>query len=511
MQALFPEMYRDVKAELLKIRDSLRTGIDQTLKAQSHIDRLNSEIAAKEPDIKRLMHEAEQLNKRLAQERLNLEKASQSFRKKEAKARAKSELTQELAAETHQNLEQALPHLEASMQAINSIDKNEIAEMRAFKQPPELVLNVLEAVCILLGVKPDWPTAKNLLAESSLIQQLVEYDKDNLSDAILKRIRRYIENPKFIPEEVGKVSRACCSLCMWVRAIDYYAKIFKTIEPKRIKLLQAESELAEAMASLRKETDRVTHIESTITNIQASFTDKLKKKSALEAHIAILNGNLERAEQLAYSLEEEHRKWKEQLLATERRLSCLVGDCLIGGMVIAYGGQFGFSERRSAIDLWKDICEQYRIPVSKLGILEVFEPIIQRSYLRADTLPQFDYYQENCLIVQKSKKWILFEDPDNLADAWIHQAESGSTIVTVDLYDQTLVRKCKLALNKGHIFFIDNFNKDFPPELEKLIEYEIYERLRVFVGLIGIPEKKKELKVKIGPNEVTVHPKFKLY
>ena len=137
-------MYKDVKSCLLKTRDSLRigqyifrnrffgrssTGIEQTLKAQSHIDRLNSEIAAKEPDTKRLMHEAEQLNKRLAQERLNLEKASQSFRKKEAKARAKSELTQELAAETHHNLEQALPHLEASMQAINSIDKNEIAEM----------------------------------------------------------------------------------------------------------------------------------------------------------------------------------------------------------------------------------------------------------------------------------------------------------------------------------------------------------------------------------------------
>ena len=306
------------------------------------------------------MHEAEQLNKRLAQERLNLEKASQSFRKKEAKARAKSELTQELAAETHHNLEQALPHLEASMQAINSIDKNEIAEMRGFKAPPEMVLNVLEAVCILLGVKPDWATAKNLLSDPSLIQQLVEYDKDNLSDAVLKRIRRYIENPKFIPEEVGKVSRACCSLCMWVRAIDYYAKIFKTIEPKRIKLLQAESELAEAMASLRKETDRVTHIESTITNIQVKKNKDvslnnyvffppvllprqaeeeigsggshfcaqvtLQKLKPLTVYLYFHSGNLERAEQLAYSLEEEHRKWKEQLSATERRLSCLVSS-----------------------------------------------------------------------------------------------------------------------------------------------------------------------------------------
>ena len=508
--ALFPEMYRDMISKLHKNQESLQIGIEQAIKAQTHIDRFNTDITSKEPEIKKLVLEAEQLNKRLTQERQNLEKASQTFRKKEAKARAKSEITQELAAETHQNLEQALPHLESSIDAINSIDKGEIAEMRGFKQVPELVLNVLEAVCILLGVKPDWQTAKNLLAEPSLIQQLIDYDKDNVSDAVLKRIRRYIENPKFVPDEVAKVSRACCSLCMWVRAIDYYAKIFKTIEPKRIKLLQAESELAEAMTSLRKETDRVTHIETTITNIQSSHAEKLRRKSSLEQHISELQANQERAEQLAYALEEELKKWKIQLSYLDSRLSCLTGDCLIGGMIIAYGGQFEFKERELAITAWKEICLRYRIPVSEFTILEIFEPILNQHYLRADTLPAFDFYQENCLIVQKSKKWILFEDPDNLAKTWIHQAEL-SNIVEVDMHDKNLIRRLKLALNKGHIFLIDNFSKDYPVEIEKLIEYEIYERLRVFVGLIGIPEKKKELKVVIGTNEITVNPKFKLY
>ena len=67
------------------------------------------------------------------------------------------------------------------------------------------------------------------------------------------------------------VHRVCCSMCMWVRAMDLYAKIFKSIEPKRIRLLQSESELALAMAALREETDRVAHIESTITSIQSSY------------------------------------------------------------------------------------------------------------------------------------------------------------------------------------------------------------------------------------------------
>jgi len=35
----------------------------------------------------------------------------------------------------------------------------------------------------------------------------MEYDKDNISEAILKKLKKYIDNPKFIPEEVAKVSK----------------------------------------------------------------------------------------------------------------------------------------------------------------------------------------------------------------------------------------------------------------------------------------------------------------
>lgn len=106
-------------------------------------------------------------------------------------ARKKSEETQELAADAHRNLEHAMPALEAATQAINSIDKNDIFEIRSIKNPSEAVQQVLEAVCILLGVKADWPTAKVLLADPSLPQKLLEFDKDNIPEHVSKRVRRY--------------------------------------------------------------------------------------------------------------------------------------------------------------------------------------------------------------------------------------------------------------------------------------------------------------------------------
>ena len=68
-------------------------------KANTYITKLTNEISEKEPEVLRLNTEIEQLNKRLSQERINLERASKSFRKKEAAARKKSEETQELAAD----------------------------------------------------------------------------------------------------------------------------------------------------------------------------------------------------------------------------------------------------------------------------------------------------------------------------------------------------------------------------------------------------------------------------
>ena len=60
--------------------------------------------------------------------------------------------------------------------------------------------------------------------------------KDNISESLLKKLKKYIDNPKFVPEIVEKTSKACKSMCLWVRAMDLYAKVFKTVEPKRARL-----------------------------------------------------------------------------------------------------------------------------------------------------------------------------------------------------------------------------------------------------------------------------------
>lgn len=86
--------------------------------------------------------------------------------------------------------------------------------------------------------------------DQNFIKQLVNYDKDNMTDRILKKIGTYCAQADFQPEIIGRVSLAAKSLCMWVRAMEVYGRIYRVVEPKKQRLAQATSQLQEKQAVL---------------------------------------------------------------------------------------------------------------------------------------------------------------------------------------------------------------------------------------------------------------------
>lgn len=49
--------------------------------------------------------------------------------------------------------------------------------------------------------------------------------QDNISPAMLKKIKPYVENPNMAIDVVTKVSKAASGLCMFVHAMDVYSKV----------------------------------------------------------------------------------------------------------------------------------------------------------------------------------------------------------------------------------------------------------------------------------------------
>ncbi|GFH10423.1 flagellar inner arm dynein heavy chain, partial [Haematococcus lacustris] len=74
--------------------------------------------------------------------------------KEEEVASGEAAKVQAIKDECQADLAEAMPLLEAALKALDTLTKNDITEVKGMKSPPAGVKLVLEAVCIMKGIKP---------------------------------------------------------------------------------------------------------------------------------------------------------------------------------------------------------------------------------------------------------------------------------------------------------------------------------------------------------------------
>lgn len=154
--------------------------------------------------------------------------------------------------------------------------------------------------------------------ESNFIQKLVNYDKDNMSDRVLKKIGSYCAQPDFQPDIVGRVSAAAKSLCMWVRAMEVYGRIYRVVEPKKIRLANATAQLEEKQQSLSEAKAKLKEVTDKIEALKKNYDEKLAQKEELGNKARQLELKLERAGKLVSGLGGERERWEASVAVSNR-------------------------------------------------------------------------------------------------------------------------------------------------------------------------------------------------
>jgi hypothetical protein len=78
----------------------------------------------------------------------------------EKDVKAMQQQTQAIADGAQAELAEAMPALQAAVDSLKALNKNDIVEIKSFPKPPPLVQMTMEAVCILKQEKPDWDTVR---------------------------------------------------------------------------------------------------------------------------------------------------------------------------------------------------------------------------------------------------------------------------------------------------------------------------------------------------------------
>lgn len=122
----------------------------------------------------------------------------------EAVANKAAAKAQAIKDDCESDLAEAIPALEAAIAALDTLKPSDITLVKAMKNPPSVVKLVMEAVCIMRGMKPErkpdpsgsgkmiedyWGTSQKILGDMKFLDYLRNYDKDNISPAVMKKIR----------------------------------------------------------------------------------------------------------------------------------------------------------------------------------------------------------------------------------------------------------------------------------------------------------------------------------
>merc|ERR1711871_1653835 len=199
-----------------------KTGVVETAKKRykiglEKIEFTEKSVAVMQVELEELQPQLIQTAKETAEMMLVVEKETadaqvirENVAKEEAKASEQADAAQNMKNECEADLAEAMPILQKAIKALNTLSKNDIVEVKSMKSPPAGVLITMEAVCIMMGVKPvksrdergkvQWdywePAKKDLLGDSRFLQRLIDYDKDNITAKIMDKVKPFVVKPE---------------------------------------------------------------------------------------------------------------------------------------------------------------------------------------------------------------------------------------------------------------------------------------------------------------------------
>ena len=127
----------------------------------------------------------------------------------------------------------------------------------------------------------NWAQAKTELNDTAFLPKLKNFDKDNISNATVKKIEKFTKDATFTPTQVAKVSLAAGALCQWVHAMYIYAQVSREVEPKRLKLKNAQGSLEKKLEQLDSAKSKLAEVQAFVQSLKDQY-DESELKTTLK-------------------------------------------------------------------------------------------------------------------------------------------------------------------------------------------------------------------------------------
>ncbi|XP_011705566.1 PREDICTED: dynein heavy chain 7, axonemal-like, partial [Wasmannia auropunctata] len=251
----------------------------------------------------------------------------------------------------------------------------------------------------------------------------------------------------FEPKVVARASQAAEGLCKWIRAMVLYDQVVKIVAPKKAKLAAAERDYENTLTFLQERRQMLAELNKKLDILRENLQDTTTKKIHLEDEMTSCRNKLIRAEKLISGLGGEKDRWTTAAENIQKSFESLPGDILISCGMIAYLGPFTANFRIENVKKWQMHVARSNIPCSQeYNFIELLGSEIKINSWHILGLPQ-DYFSiENAIIMDNSKRWSLFVDPQGQINKWIRNMEKPNKLEIIKLTDHNYMKVIERAI-----------------------------------------------------------------
>ncbi|XP_061912443.1 dynein heavy chain 9, axonemal isoform X3 [Entelurus aequoreus] len=485
--------------------ERLENGLQKLSCTAAQVDDLKAKLAAQEVELKQKNEDADNLIKVVGIETEKVSKEKAVADEEEEKVAAIAVVVSGKQKDCEEDLAKAEPALTAAQDALNTLNKNNLTELKSFGSPVAAVTNVTAAVMVLMapgGKVPkdrSWKAGKVMMAKvDAFLDSLIHFKKENIPEACLKAVQPYLQDPEFQPELIAAKSYAAAGLCSWVLNIVKFYRVYCEVEPKRQALSKANAELAAAQGKLATIKTKINHLNENLAKLTAKFekatADKLKCQQEAES----TTHTISLANRLVGGLASENVRWAEAIKNFREQERTLCGDVLLITAFISYLGYFTKPYRLRLMDeTWRPYLSQLTVPIPitpKLDPITMLTDDADIAMWQNEGLPADRMSTENATILVSCQRWPLMVDPQLQGIKWIKNKYSEHLHV-IRIGQRGYLDTIERALVQGDVVLLENLDENLDPVLGPLLGRETIKKGRY---------------IKIGDKECEYNHTFRL-
>ncbi|XP_041430591.1 cytoplasmic dynein 1 heavy chain 1 isoform X2 [Xenopus laevis] len=471
----YADLFNEKRSELEEQQMHLNVGLRKIKETVDQVEELRRDLRIKSQELEVKNAAANDKLKKMVKGQQEAEKKKVMSQEIQEQLHKQQAIIADKQMSVKEDLDQVEPAVIEAQNAVSSIKRHHLVEIKAMANPPAAVKLALESICLLLGEEmTDWKKIRTVFLRDNFIGNIINFNTEDISDVIREKMKKnYLSNPSFNYELVNRASLACGPMVKWAIAQLNYADMLKRVEPLRNELQKLEDDAKENQQKANEVEQMIRDLEASIARYKEEYAVLISEAQAIKADLAAVEAKVNRSTALLKSLSAERDRWEKTSETFKNQMSTIAGDCLLSAAFIAYAGYFDQQMRQNLFTTWSHHLQQANIQFrTDIARTEYLSNADERLRWQANSLPADDLCTENAIMLKRFNRYPLIIDPSGQATEFIMNEYKDRKITRTSFLDDAFRKNLESALRFGNPLLVQDV-ESYDPILNPVLNREV--------------------------------------